>query len=113
MIDTYHFGSLTVDGRQYSSDLIILPDRIIDSWWRKSGHCLHPDDLPEVVQARPTTLVIGTGTFGVMQVPPETIAFLNEKGIVPAVFKTDTACQEYNKRKKAGEAVAAALHLTC
>lgn len=113
MIDSYHFGSLVVDGKTYSADLILLPDRICESWWRTSGHRLVPDDLGEVVAAKPALLVIGTGAFGVMSVPAETTAFLQRQGIAPLVLKTEPACREYNKRKTAGEAVAAALHLTC
>ena len=113
MISDYHFGSVRVDDNTYSADLILLPDRVIGSWWRKSGHCLHPDDLTGIVEAAPDVLVIGTGSFGVMQVPADTVAFLKSNGIAPVVLKTDAACREYNERKSNGEKVAAALHLTC
>ena len=113
MISDYQFGSIKVNDKGYSADLIILPERVIGSWWRKTGHSLHPDDLMSIVDAAPTVLVIGTGAFGVMQVPAETAGFLKDKGITPVILKTDAACREYNERKRKGEKVAAALHLTC
>jgi hypothetical protein len=38
MIDKYSFGSITIDGRTYDTDVIIYPERIDDRWWRKEGH---------------------------------------------------------------------------
>jgi hypothetical protein len=47
-IDHYEFGRIVVDGRQETTDLIILPDRVVRNWWRQQGHALVVDDLREV-----------------------------------------------------------------
>jgi len=36
MIESYSFGQMVIDGQEYTSDLIIFPDRINSSWWRNS-----------------------------------------------------------------------------
>ncbi len=61
-IDTYSFGKIVIDGRTYTSDVIIYPDHVDASWWRKEGHYLRPVDLTDVVKAKPAVLIIGTET---------------------------------------------------
>jgi hypothetical protein len=112
VIDSYEFGSIVIDGRSYTSDVIVLPDRILDTWWRNEGHELCPADVWEVVQAKPQVLVVGTGYFGRLEVLPETEEYLTKRGIELRVEKTAEACQVYN-RLSASRKTAAALHLTC
>jgi len=33
MIESYKFGEIIINGKKYSSDLIIFEDYIYDSWW--------------------------------------------------------------------------------
>jgi hypothetical protein len=118
-IEHYSFGNITIDGRGYTSDVIIYPERVDFSWWRKEGHNLHVEDLKNVVKAQPDILVIGTGAFGVMRVPKETVTYLESKGIEVHAAKTGEAVDLFNKlQSKTGEGgkagvVIAALHLTC
>jgi hypothetical protein len=111
-ITHYSFGSITVDGKTYASDVIIYPDRVNPSWWRNQGHRLQPADLGEVVESGIKTLVIGTGASGLMQVPKETVRFLESKGIEAHALKTSDAVEFYN-RTSGDRPVVAALHLTC
>lgn len=110
-ITEYSFGTITIDGKIYDADVIILQDRVIPNWWRCSGHKLQPEDLDNVVAASPKKLIIGTGSYGVMRVPVTTLSFLREKGIELVVLNTSEACDLFNKISS--ENVAAALHLTC
>ena len=96
-IDAYEFGAIHVDGKTYRSDLILLPDRVSDNWWRKEGHCLYPEDLGEVVAAGPRILVLGTGYYGRMQVPEATRTYLESKGIRLHQAATREAVEKFNK----------------
>jgi len=111
-IEDYQFGNIIVNGVSYTKDLIILPARIISSWWRKEGHVLHMVDLQEVLNAKPQVLVIGQGAHSRMQIAPEVVSELQAAGIEWVALPTDAACQEFNRRA-AEQEVAAALHLTC
>jgi hypothetical protein len=113
MIEEYGFGRIAIDGRAYTSDVIIRPDRVFSSWWRQEGHQLAPTDLDEVIAARPEVLVVGTGYSGLMRVLPETETYLAEQRIQLVVERTADACQTYNRFLRAGRNVVAALHLTC
>lgn len=111
-IDDYQFGKITIAGKSYTKDLIILPARIIPAWWRKEGHLLHLEDLSGVLEAQPQLLVIGQGAHGQMRVASDVVQALAAAGIEWIALPTKIACQEYNKRA-VNQRVAAALHLTC
>jgi hypothetical protein len=111
-IEHYTFGKITIDGQTYTSDVIIYPERVNASWWRKEGHNLQIEDLTDVFKAGPAVVIIGTGFFGVMKVSKETITHLEAKGIMVHVERTGKAVELFNELQK-NKTVIAALHLTC
>lgn len=111
-IDRYSFGKITIDSKTYISDVIIYPDRVDSSWWRKEGHYLQVADLTDVINATPDVLIIGTGNSGAMVVPEETIRHIKSKGIDVQIEKTEKAVEIFNSLKD-NKKVVAALHLTC
>lgn len=111
-IEHYSFGKITINGKTYTSDVIIYPGRVDSSWWRKEGHYLQVVDLTDVINAKPEVLIIGTGYSGVMVVPKETISHLESKGIEVHVARSEKAVEMFNKLQKEKIAIAA-LHLTC
>jgi len=111
-VDSYSFGRIQVSGKIYESDLIIFPDRVMSSWWRKEGHRLCLDDLRPVLEEMPATIIVGTGYSGAMRVPEELVRELERRGIEVLVAPTSRACEAFNELVKEKAAVAA-LHLTC
>ena len=112
MIDSYSFGKIVIDGKMFTSDLIIYPDEVNDNWWRKNGHLLQKEDLTEIIKYNPEVLIVGTGDNGLMKVPNDTKQFLESKGIELISEETRKACDIYNKLKGKRKIVAA-FHLTC
>ena len=108
-IDQYSFGNIVINGRKYTSDVIVFPDRVSANWWRKEGHKIHIDDLKEVVKEKPKKVIIGTGASGMVVVPADVKEKLKEEGIEIEIIKTEEACRRFN----AEEGIVAALHLTC
>jgi hypothetical protein len=111
-IDDYAFGRIVIEGRTYTSDVIVYPDKVDPSWWRKEGHLLQKVDLFDVISAGPDIVVIGTGNQGVMKVPDNTVSFLESKGIRVIMGKTERAVEIFNEESKKGKTVGA-FHLTC
>ncbi|MEW6366301.1 MAG: MTH938/NDUFAF3 family protein [Acidobacteriota bacterium] len=111
-IEDYGFGHIVIDGRRFTKDVIIFPDRVSDNWWRIQGHSLAMADLDEVVRNPPEVLVVGQGRFGKMDVPETTRAAVEALGIELVAESTAQACQTYNHLRGTRRAVAA-LHLTC
>lgn len=112
-VENYSFGSIRIDGRSYSSDVIIYPDKITD-WWRKQGHLLQTADIETVLTRNPDTLVVGTGYSGMMQVSPEVEKICVEREIGLIIRRTTEAWQIYNRLSlEEKQTVIAAFHLTC
>jgi hypothetical protein len=111
-IERYSFGSITIDGRTYTSDVIIYPERVDASWWRKEGHNLYTSDLADVLKSKPEVLLIGTGSSGLMKVPKETLSHLESQGIEVHVSLTAKAVELFNKLQS-DRKIIAAFHLTC
>jgi hypothetical protein len=111
VIGGYGFGRVTVDGRQETHDVIVLPDRVVRDWWRKDGHSLVLDDLADVLDDLPERLLVGTGAYGRLQPDPSTLEALRSRGVEVEVLPTADAVERYGELDP--QRTAAALHLTC
>jgi hypothetical protein len=112
-ISAYEFGKIDMADKTYTSDMIVTPEQVIDSWWRKQGHYLQIEDLDDIVNAKPDILIIGTGYYGRMRVPDDTKQYLEAQGIKVLQVKTRDAVTEFNQLQKESARIVAALHLTC
>ena len=112
-IDSYSFGQIVIDARVYMSDVIIYSDRVNATWWRKEGHRLHPEDIVDVLNARPEILIIGTGYWDMMTVPKKTREYIASHGVDATVERTGKAVEIFNALQSQNRHVVAALHLTC
>jgi hypothetical protein len=108
----YEFGRMVVDGEEHRKDLILLPDRVMPSWWRKRGHWLDAADLDEVLGWRPDVLVVGSGAHGAMEIPDATRRAVADAGVELLVERTPEAVRRYNELRTQRR-TAGAFHLTC
>jgi hypothetical protein len=112
MIESYTFGRMVVEGKSFTSDLIIFPDKIQESWWRKSGHRLCLEDLEEVFQVQPEVIVVGTGFTGLMKVDQEVKKYTQARGVHLIIEKSKKAAERFNEISSQKRTVGA-FHLTC
>ncbi len=112
MIDSYGFGRIVVRDHEYTSDVIIFPDRADARWWRKEGHSLCIEDIESVMKESPDVVIVGTGEDGLMRVPQQTRDYVTSQGANLLVERTERARDLYNQLY-ANAKVIAALHLTC
>ncbi|MCA1786969.1 MAG: Mth938-like domain-containing protein [Desulfobacteraceae bacterium] len=114
MNDCYSFGKMTIKGKEYREDLILLPNgSVLSPWIRKSGHRLGLGDLDPVLDSPAKTLVIGTGKPGLMRPHATLVADLQEKGITAMVMSSKRAAEKFNTLAGGSDDVAACFHLTC
>jgi hypothetical protein len=111
LIAHYSFGTIEINGKTYTKDVIIFPDRVLSPWWRKEGHLLQMEDLVEILKERPEVLVIGKGYSGEMAVPEELVRKLTSHGIQVIVQYSSEAVNTFNNLNSNKKI--AALHLTC
>ena len=113
MIEKYSFGNLTYNRINYTSDIIIFGNEVIDNWWRRDGHELCIADIQGFIEKfNPSIIVVGTGKFGVLKILPETESFLESLQIKLIACNTDKACDRFNSLSN-NKGLLAALHLTC
>jgi len=113
MIEKYTFGKIVIKGKAYNADVIVFGETLWDNWWRRKGHELCVADIEKAIEEfRPTVMVVGTGKFGLMKVLPEIDSFLQSRQIRLIAYKTEKACETYN-RLLSSEKVLGAFHLTC
>ena len=112
MIDSYSFGNISINGKEYHSDVIIYPDRVDGNWWRKEGHRLSMEDLTDVLAAKPEVLIVGKGAYGCMSIPRDTRTQIESQGIQLTAENTKEACDKHNELSQTARVVTC-LHLTC
>jgi hypothetical protein len=113
-IDHYSFGTMTIGGEEIRGDLRIHADgRIEKNWWRKEGHLLQTDDIIDLIEMRPATLIVGTGASGMMRPAQSLEEQLKKLGITAIFLPTAQAVERYNSLIAKQKKVAACFHLTC
>ena len=112
-IDSCSFGSLVINGKTYTDDLIILPDgKILKPWWRKRGHQITMDDLRELIDSSPKIIVVGTGVSrGV--IPDKNLeSYLARLAIEFIAVPNEEAIKVFNKLAPE-KRIGGGFHLTC
>ena len=113
VIESYTFGNIVIDGRRYTSDLIIYPDgKIVDGWWRQSGHLMTENDITGLIAAKPEVIVVGTGASGMLKPAGGLEKSLVKKGIQMIAAPCNTAINRFNELS-ASNKLGACFHLTC
>ena len=113
MIEKSEFGSILVDGKRYTTDIIIYPDgRVADNWWRKHGHRLSLADIEGLIAAEPEMIVIGSGVYGRMLPEAGLEEALRARGITLVMDATGNAITRFNDLQ-ATRRVGGGFHLTC
>ena len=89
MIEEYHFGSITIDGKTYSHDVEVRwkgaargepsPSGLeVLSWWRKESHLIDVEDVMRAVEQGPEMIIIGTGETGLAEVTENAHKFIKD-----------------------------------
>lgn len=124
MIEKISPGSVVIEGKTYTSDILILPssimeanegefkpiDRIICPWQRKEELLVALSDLNDLIPLWPDALVIGVGFSEELKVASDVKVVLSGKNIHVMVFSTEQACEAYNEMAQ-GSRTAFAIHL--
>jgi polyphosphate kinase 2 (PPK2 family) len=111
MIDDFAHGTIVVDGCDYESDVLILPDGTVKTWQPQDGEVLLAKHVKAVLKANPEVVVIGTGTVGALSLHPKAQKRLDEAGVEVLAYRIDKACETY-RQLRSQRRVAALLHIT-
>lgn len=74
---------------------------------------IQPADVDALLEQGAMVIVLSKGVQLRLKTQPETLAYMEEKGIVVYQLQTEEAINKYNQLAQAGEAVGALIHSTC
>jgi hypothetical protein len=112
-IDSCSFGTLVINGKPYTEDLIINPDgKVLMPWRRKRGHQLSMDDLRELIDSSPEVIVAGTGVSGGVIPDRNLEEDLSKLAIEFIAAPNEKAIRVFNELVQ-DKRVGAGFHLTC
>ncbi len=109
------WGRLEADGQRFK-DAKLYPGGAREWDWRETGtqHVpgIQPDDVTELLDHGADVVVLSKGVWERLQVCPETLAMLEEKGVTVEVLQTEAAVERYNALRTSRR-VAGLFHSTC
>lgn len=112
LISNYGAGVLSVNGQDYTSNIIITQTRVVEDWFSgdlKTLTLAHFDPIFDEVEAiRPEIVILGSGEDHIF---PDfsLMAELQKRGVALEVMNTRAACRTYSVLVNEYRPVAAAL----
>jgi hypothetical protein len=115
-ISHFSWGRLEVAGGGRFKDAKLYPGGARAWDWRETGtrHVpgIQPADVEEVLEHGAEIVVLSKGVLEALQVCPETLTLLKNRGIPAHVLPTEAAVRLYNELA-AGHRVGGLFHSTC
>lgn len=110
LITGYESGCVAINKIPHTSNLILMPNQIIESWQVLDFESLSSENIAQIAILKPEVVLLGTGLSHQFIHPKLTIA-LTKLGISLECMTTAAACRTYNILMGEGRNVAAALLL--
>lgn len=109
-INSFTFGSITIDGVAYNHDIYILPSGKVEE--RSYGHTFTKEQVEHVLKENPEVIVTGKGTSGCANLSADAKVLLEKKGIEVIEANTPDIKDKFNELNQMKKA-AAIIHVTC
>jgi len=109
-INSYTFGSITVDNVTYKHDIYIFPSGKVEQ--RPYGHTFTKEQAEHVLKESPDVVITGKGNSGLASLSNDARSLLEKEGIEIIEASTPGIKDEFNKLSEA-KRVAAIIHVTC
>lgn len=110
------WGQIEAEGVGAGKDLKLYPGGGREWDWGETGTGhdpgIQPADVEELVEKGASVVVLSRGRAGRLKTSPETLAYLEQRGIEVHVRETKEAVALYNRLAET-EAVAGLFHSTC
>lgn len=115
-IEHLSWGRLELEGDVSYKDAKLWPGGSREWDWNETGTShvpgIQPADVQEVLEHGARTVILARGMNERLQVKPETLEMLEDRGISVEVLQTEEAVRRYNELAGT-EPVGALIHSTC
>jgi len=114
-ITNLHWGQIEVEGQRYK-DAKLFPGGSREWDWRETGTHhrpgIQPADVTELLEKGAKAVILSQGMWKMLQVTPQTLEMLEQKGIGVEILQTELAAELYNQLRETS-LVGALFHSTC
>lgn len=108
IVTGYGAGYAEINHRRHEASLVVLPDRIVETWGAAGFDALTEADIRALCELAPEIVLLGTGSQ--QRFPPvRLLRPLIEARIGYEIMDMPAACRTYNILMAEGRRVAAAL----
>ncbi len=115
LITDYKFGSIIIDGREYTHDVEVrsqteetLP------WERTKSHVVDVEDVEKALDQNPDLIIIGDGHSSVAKITDNAKKEMERRKIELIIKQTAEAVEKFNEEMaKREKRVIGLFHLTC
>lgn len=115
------FGYVVIDGQRYERDVVVCGTRVFERpkylskrYGARFDHTpLSKEEVEAILAMCPDAelVIVGTGQYGALPVPSDSLETMRAKGVKVVVAKTPDALEKL--RESWGGKVLAVLHVTC
>ncbi|AJC50555.1 Mth938-like domain-containing protein [Coxiella endosymbiont of Amblyomma americanum] len=109
-IIAYDAGSVTINKKLYTENVIVSPFGLIENWEPKSLEDIQPEHFCDVLSLNPEVVILGTGKKCVFLSQEKSKLFLHQR-IGIECMDTGAACRTYVALVSEGRKTVAALIL--
>lgn len=111
------WGQIEVEGHGRFKDAKIYPGGAREWDWNETGTRhqpgIQPVDVQELLDQGARNVVLAKGINERLQVMPETVQMLREKGVDVEILQTEEAVRRFNELREEDAPVAGLFHSTC
>jgi hypothetical protein len=116
-IDSFNFGFIVVADKQYTHDVVILPDGTVKERnpgkGRLGSHSIARSEIEALTRVQPDVILIGTGVHGMARLAHDAEFYLTEPNLNLMMLPSPQIVRKFNQYMEDGERVAALIHVTC
>jgi hypothetical protein len=116
-IDSFNFGFIVVDEKQYAHDVIILPDGTVKERpggkGRLGSHTISRSEVETLIKDTPDVILIGTGFQGMARLAHDAEFYRMEPNLDITLEPSPQVVKKFNQHVEDSEKVAALIHVTC
>jgi hypothetical protein len=109
------WGQIEVEGQRYK-DAKVFPGGSREWDWQETGTQhrpgIQPADVNELLEKGAQVIILSQGMWKRLQVSPQTLEMLQEKGIEVQILQTELAVKLYNQLRETS-LVGGLFHSTC
>lgn len=113
MIDSTEFGSITVEGRTYYSDVLVDWNGRVEEVKLRTRHLFDEPEFSKIKDRRPEILIVGTGQSGLVEVSERVRKMCDKFGIELKEAPSKEAIELFNEALRKEKKVIAFIHVTC